>query len=168
MTSFGGGPAAGFRAAARFGGTPVHSSISRWAFTPPKPKPLTAARRGSSGARRFHRSGRVSTLNGPSAYRSPAAGSAKFACGGSVSAFIASSTFVSAAAPAPVSRWPTVDFTEPIVHCPGDHPDSPHSSRRLSNSTASPTGVPVAWHSINSASCGFHPARAYAARIARN
>ncbi len=51
-----------------------------------------------------------------------------------------------------------MDFTEPMTHCPGAHPLSPHSSRRLSNSTASPTGVPVAWHSIRSTSCGCHPA----------
>ena len=74
----------------------------------------------------------------------------------------------SAAAPAPVSRWPTVDLTDPMTHCPGFQPSSPHSSLRLSNSTASPTGVPVAWHSIRSGKFGFHPARLYAERIARS
>ena len=54
---------------------------------------------------------------------------------------------ISAAAPAAVRRWPMFDFTEPITHCPGVHPSSPQSILRLSSSTASPTGVPVAWHS---------------------
>ena len=103
---------------------PVHSSSNRWAFTPPKPKPLTAAPR----ARR--RAGPTApaaaapgTARPRSAARRPAR--AKFACGGSVPAFIASSTFATAAAPAPVSRCPTVDFTEPIAHCPAPSPIRP-------------------------------------------
>ena len=81
---------------------------------------------------------------------------------------MASRILASAAAPAPVSKCPTVDLTEPIAHCPAAQPESPQSARKLSNSTASPTGVPVAWHSITSAAVGFHPAWAYALRIARN
>ena len=41
---------------------------------------------------------------------------------------------------------------------PGDAASSFQSSARLANSTASPTGVPVAWHSIRSTSDGRQPA----------
>jgi hypothetical protein len=147
---------------------PTNSSSKRWAFTPPNPNPLTAARRGSPGRGFSHGSASRSTRNGPPSYFKPGPGARKFACGGRTLLANARSTLATAAAPAPVRRCPTVDFTDPIVHCPGTQPSAPHSSRRLSNSTASPTGVPVAWHSIRSTSAGRHPACVYAARIARS
>jgi hypothetical protein len=125
---------------------------------PPKPNALTAARLGCPGPRRGHGLGWRSTSNGEPAIPSPGAGLSKFAVGGSVPLCSANSALVTAAAPAAVSRCPTVDFTEPITPRPAP-PNPSHKVFRLANSTASPTGVPVAWHSTISTSEGDHLAR---------
>ena len=62
------------------------------------------------------------------------------------------------APPAPVSRCPTFDFTVPNTQRCGLPVSSRHSVWRLSSSTPSPTGVPVAWHSMRSTSPGRQPA----------
>ncbi len=135
---------------------------------PPKPNALTAARRGSRPPRRGQGRAASRTVNGLSSSPAPAGGVRKLAVGGSVACSSASSTLSSPAAPAPVSRWPTLAFTAPSAHCPGRHGSPAHSSLRLDSSMPSPTGVPVAWHSIRSTSAGRQPACRYAARIARN
>ena len=53
------------------------------------------------------------------------------AVGGSTPSFRANSTFVIAAAPAPVSRCPTVDFTEPMTQRPGAPEQPSHKVFRL-------------------------------------
>ncbi len=124
---------------------------------PPKPKALTAARRGRPGARGSQGSAADSTRRPPSAGIVPGAGSRKFAVGGRTPRPMARRTFMSPAAPAPVRRWPTLDLTEPTTQ--GE--DAPAlSSRRERISSPSPTGVPVAWHSTRSGSPASQPAAA--------
>src|SRR5665213_3369385 len=88
-----------------------YSSSSKCALTPPKPKPLIAARRGVVSLRRRHSRPSLRTWNGDSSILIPGAGVAKFAVGGNVCARIADSTLTTPDAPAAVSRCPTVDFT---------------------------------------------------------
>ena len=64
-------------------GVGTHSSIKTWALMPPKPKPLTAARRGCPAARAGQGSARVRTRNGLSSSPRLGAGRSKFAVGGS-------------------------------------------------------------------------------------
>ena len=60
----------------------THSSISTWALIPPKPKPLTAARRGRPVAGSGQGSARVRTRNGLSSSPSRGAAASKLAVGG--------------------------------------------------------------------------------------
>src|SRR5205814_5109588 len=85
-----------------------HSSIRTWALIPPKPKPLTAARRGWPGARASQGSGLVRTRNGLVSSSSLGAGRSKFALGGKTRCFKASRTLSRPAAPAAVSVCPKV------------------------------------------------------------
>ena len=117
---------------------------------PPKPKPESAARRGVFASRRAHGDAAVGTANGLPSKAAAGFAAAKFAFGGIVSRSKASRTFMSPAAPAAVSMWPTLDFTEPMAHCPAVQPRSPHKALRLAASTGSPVGVPVARHSTKS------------------
>ena len=80
------------------------SSSSTWALMPPKPNALTAARRGVFLSRVFQGAACVGTQNGLSLDASCAAGVAKFAAAGSCFACIDSSTLISPAAPAAVSK----------------------------------------------------------------
>ncbi len=136
----------------------THSSISTWALMPPKPNPLMAARRGRPECRAGHGSARVRTRNGLSSSPSCGLDRSKFAVGGRVRCFSAIRTLSRPAAPAAVSAWPMFALTEPITHWPARQPASPQSALRLATSTASPRGVPVAWHSIRSTSSGRQPA----------
>ena len=94
----------------------MYSSSRRWALMPPKPKALTAARRGTSGARRCQAAAVERIRNGDESRSIAGAGVSKFAVGGNRPVRNAASTFVTPAAPAAVSRWPTVAFTEPRMH----------------------------------------------------
>ena len=84
-------------------------------------------------------------------------GSEKLADGGRVSFCMPNSTLIMLAAPAPVNRWPIMDLMDPMGHSPADQSRPSQRVRILANSTASPTGVPVPWHSIRSTSRGDQP-----------
>ncbi len=58
------------------------------------------------------------------------------------------------APPAAASRCPTFDFTEPT----GRSALAANTRAMLRTSTASPTGVPVAWHSTSDTVSGATPA----------
>lgn len=125
-------------------------------MVPPKPNALTAARRAP-----VHSSGSVSTRNGvpdSSSSGRPAPGVA-----GRTPAPSAPSTLSSPVIPAEASRCPTLAFTEPI----GTSPPAPKTAAMARASTASPTGVPVAWHSTSPTDSGATPAPSYARRMAR-
>src|SRR5262249_56335674 len=96
--------------------------------------------RGRGGA--CHDSGWGRTRNGERFMSNVGAGVSWFAVGGRTPSFNANSTFVNAAAPAPVSRWPTLDFTAPRTQRRSDEAPC-HRLFRLSNSALSPTGVPA-------------------------
>ena len=132
----------------------THSSISTWALMPPKPKPLTAARRGRPVAGLGQGSARVRTRNGPDSNPSSGAASSKWAVGGSSRCPSAKSTLSNPAAPAAVSVWPMFDLIEPNTHWPLRQLLPLQREFKLLSSTASPIGVPVAWHSIRSTSHG--------------
>ena len=138
--------------------SPSHSSISRCALIPPNPKPFTAARRGTSAPRRCHGWLCCRIVNGLSARRTLSEGRSKLATGGSVPCCIASSVLMRPALPAAVSRWPMFDLTALSTHWPLRQSPPCHRRDKLANSTASPTGVPVAWHSIKSTMSGVQPA----------
>ncbi|SCF61410.1 hypothetical protein GA0115254_107216 [Streptomyces sp. Ncost-T10-10d] len=125
-------------------------------MVPPNPNALTAARRGPD-----HGSGAVSTRNGVPA----SASNGRFApsVAGRTPARSAPSTFSSPATPAEASRCPTFDFTEPM----GTSSPVPKTWAMPRASTASPTGVPVAWHSTSDTVSGAMPAESYARRMAR-
>jgi hypothetical protein len=76
--------------------------------------------------------------------------------GGRTPAFMAASTFSSAAMPATVIRCPRFDFTDPI----GTSRQPANIAALLRISVASPTAVPVAWHSSSETSDGCRPATA--------
>ena len=134
-----------------------YSSKSRCALTPPKPKPLSATRLGTSGALRFQGLASVGKRNGDGPVSS-AKGSGLAEAGGMTPWASAERALERPGVPAAVSRWPTTPLTDPRAHRPAG-PSSPRqSSWRLSNSMASPTGVPVAWHSIQSTMPGDQPA----------
>ena len=86
------------------------------ALIPPKPKPLKAARRGSPALRLGQ--GSLSLRMRKGLASSPSLGEAwlKLAVGGKTLCSIASKTLSKPAAPAAVSAWPMLDFTEPIAH----------------------------------------------------
>ena len=128
-----------------------HSSTIRWALLPPKPKALTAARRGVDGST-SHGSGACSMRNGVPSMASSGCSTGRE--GGRVPVRIAPSTLSRPATPATVIRWPRFDFNEPM----GRSATSPKISAELAISMASPTGVPVAWHSSREMSLGFRPA----------
>jgi hypothetical protein len=69
--------------------------------------------------------------------------------------------------PAHCSRWPTFDFTEPIMQAPTR--DSPGPKARVSAwiSTGSPRVVAVPWHSTYPTESGATRAIAIASRAAR-
>src|SRR3989338_6687802 len=115
---------------------------------PPKPKALTAARRGVLLWREAKSSHFDCTLKGLPESFTLGPGFEKLAVGGRLLFWKESRTFIIPAAPAAVSRWPIFDFTEPSAHWPALQPRSPQRVFRLSTSTGSPAGVPVAWHSI--------------------
>ena len=71
---------------------------------PPKPKALTAARRGWPFLRGFQGFDCCRTRNGLASRSTPLAGCTKLAVGGKVRSFIASKVFIRAAEPAAVSR----------------------------------------------------------------
>ena len=77
-------------------------------------------------SRRCHDSPLLRMRKGDASKSRPGAGVVKLAVGGNISAWKADSTLATPAAPAAVNRWPTVDFTEPITHCPGRQPAEPH------------------------------------------
>ncbi len=135
---------------------------------PPKPKPLIAARRGSFSPRRIHGSFWRKTRNGLPSRAIFGPGWRKFDVCGNTPRSMASRVLIKLAPPAAVSRWPMLAFTAPSTHWPGRLATPRQSSARLANSTASPTGVPVAWHSIKSTWSGDQPAWRYARRNARN
>ena len=134
------------------------SETIRCALLPPKPKAEIAAMRGSLLGQ-FSSS--CSTRNG----RSSNAGFGIDACkvGGRWPACMASSNLIKPAAPAVVIKWPRLDLSEPI----GTGFAPAKTVPVLANSVASPTGVPVAWHSSKPMRSGPNPAEAYAARMAR-
>ena len=139
-------------------GCGIHSSINKWALMPPNPKPLIAARRGTFAARRCHGWPALRIENGLPAKCTLPDGVSKFATGGRQSCCKASSVLISPALPAAVSRCPIFDLTALSTHWPSRQSVPCHKRARLSNSTASPTGVPVAWHSIRSTRSGDQPA----------
>ncbi len=138
--------------------SPAHSSMSTWALIPPNPNPLIAARRGRPLAGAGQGSGRLKIRNGLRSNPRAGGASSKFAVGGSTPCLRAIRTLSNPAAPAAVSAWPIFPLTDPITQFPALQPVSPQSDLRLSTSTASPRGVPVAWHSIRSTSRGLQPA----------
>lgn len=125
-------------------------------MVPPNPNALTAALRGPA-----HCSAVSSTRSGvpdraSSGRRAPSVA-------GRTPARIAPSTFSRPATPAEASRCPMFDFAEPI----GTSSEAPKTRAMPRASTASPTGVPVAWHSTSDTDSGATPATSYARRIAR-
>ena len=144
--------------------TDVASSSRTWALVPPKPNPLTAARRGR--ARSGQASACVGTRRSVPARSTLGLSRSKLAIGGITPRLIASTVLISAAAPAPVSRCPTLALTAPRYAGPAG--SVPRSWARLVSSTTSPTGVPVAWHSIRSTSPGCQSAPRYADCIDRS
>ena len=112
IASSGGGRAKRARA-----GAVQYSSSRTWALTPPKPKPLTAARRALS-AGRGHWRGADSTSKGLSCRAMVGGGRSKWAVGGRVRCCMARQLLIREAAPAAVSRWPTLPFTEPSTAVP--------------------------------------------------
>src|SRR5581483_2108270 len=114
-------------AALRFFGARC-SSTRRCALMPPKPKALTAARRGVLVPRGFHSRASDNTANGLSERAIPDAAFAKLAVAGRVLCLIARRVLIKPAAPAAVSMWPTLDLTEPNTHCPAVQPRSPHNA----------------------------------------
>ncbi len=121
------------RRAAGISAPGTHSSTMRCAFVPPKPKALTAHRRGPG-----HSSSPASRRSGvPS---NAVIGSSALSEGGRTWARMAPSTLSSPAPPAAVSRCPILDFTEPT----GRSSQSANTRAMLLASTVSPTGVPVA------------------------
>ncbi len=151
------GPRAAAPTALEVGRPPTHSSTIRCALLPPKPKLLIAARRGPP----------VSHASGSSRRRKPcspiASSGSSHGVGRKSPASNEPSTLRRLATPDAVIGWPMLAFSDPIT---GLGP-SPHAVARLSSSTRSPRGVPVAWHSTYETSAGRRPACAYAERIAR-
>ncbi len=103
---------------------PVHSSMSRCAFTPPKPKPLTAAPRLALPPSPSVPPSR-STLNGPVSVAEPVRRFGEVRLRRSVSAFIASSTFASGGAPSPRKQ-----VADGRLHRPDHALPRPSSPRR--------------------------------------
>ncbi|GAO05525.1 hypothetical protein PSR1_04439 [Anaeromyxobacter sp. PSR-1] len=99
--------------ATRAGAPGRYSSTSACTFVPPRPKPETPARRGApSGA--VQRSARVTTSTGPAVKSMAGFGRSTSMDGGSRPSRTDSTAFSSAGAPAAPSRWPMLDFTEPM------------------------------------------------------
>ncbi len=124
-------------------------SRTTWKFVPPKPKLLTAARRGRpSGAGQSMRS--VATLKGLVAQSMRGFRSLTLIDGGMMPCSRARTALRTPAAPAADFRWPMLDFTEPTLIEPGGTVLSVmalNASMTLVNSTGSPTGVLVPWAS---------------------
>jgi hypothetical protein len=125
---------------------------------PPNPNALTAATRGPFDG---HASSAASRRNGES--RSASIGASVPIIGGRRPAANAPNTLIIAATPATVTRCPRFDLSDPIGS--SSHPANTSIIDRTS--VASPTGVPVAWHSISDTSEGRRSAASYASRIAR-
>src|SRR5512137_2890177 len=88
-----------------------HSSTSRWALMPPKPKALIAARRGTPFLRNGHGVVAPRRVKGLLSRSTPLAGVEKLAVGGKVWALRARRVLRRAAEPAAVRRWPIFDLT---------------------------------------------------------
>jgi hypothetical protein len=83
---------------------------------PPKPKALTAARRGRFSFLRCQGSGRVCTRKGLLNKGLCRGALLKFNEGGKILWCNASSVLIIPAAAAAVNKWPIMDFTEPMAH----------------------------------------------------
>ena len=122
------------------------------ALLPPKPNAEIAAMRTLCPAISGQGSAFSSTRNGE-----PRRALVKFSVcklGGRVAARIASITLIMPAAPAAVIKCPRFDFNEAI----GRFLTSLNTAALLRISVASPTEVPVAWHSSNDTAAGSKPA----------
>ena len=132
-----------------------------WALVPEIPKELTPATR--SRGPRGHGRGAVGTRRA-SPRSSRGLGWVKCRCCGMVSWASARVALRTPAIPAPASRWPMLVLTEAITQGAA-RPGRPNSSRRVSTSIGSPSGVPVPWASMWSTASAVRSASARARRI---
>ena len=150
---------AGPGAARRFDAVGLYSSKTAWAFVWPKPKAERPARLRPP---LFEQSG-----HGQFSTRTCGIiGRVSFGVAGITPLFIESSTFVAPAKPAATSVCPKLPFVEPIFGWNAFGSSLPSTSapktlRRHSSSTASPCGVPVAWHSTYCSDFASTPNLAY-------
>ncbi len=110
------------------------------ALVPPMPNELTPARSGPSPVQ-----GAVSvlTLKGPAAKSMAGLGVVWLTVGTSVRCFIMSTVLRTPATPAAASRWPMLDFTEPMAQNPVSAVDSLNARVSAETSTGSPRLVAV-------------------------
>ncbi len=128
------------------------SSIATWKFVPPNPKADTLARRIFPSGQA---SALVMTRNGHLAQSTMGLGVSKFTEGGNTLWYKASVVLINAAIPAAALAWPIWLLTLPKPMLPG-LAYGPNSSVRASNSTASPTRVPVPCASTRPISTGVY------------
>jgi hypothetical protein len=113
------------------------SSRITCALVPPTPSALTPARLGLA----VHSRRSVVSVNGLPSSWSAGFGSDRLIVGASSPCRSISATLIRPAIPAQLSRCPTFGFTEPSAHEPAGTPAK--ASRSASNSTGSPSAVPV-------------------------
>ncbi len=109
-------------------------------MVPPIPKELTPARSGPSPVQGVVP---VLTLKGPAAKSMAGLGVVWLTVGTSVRCFIISTVLITPATPAAASRWPMLDFTEPMAQYPVSGPESRNARVSAETSTGSPRRVAV-------------------------
>ena len=128
------------------------SSIATWKLVPPNPKAETLARRILPSG---HASALVITRNGHFVQSTIGLGVSKFTEGGKTLLYKANEVLIRAAIPAAALACPIWLFTLPKPMVPG-LAYGPNNSVNASNSTASPTRVPVPCASTKLTSAGVY------------
>ena len=118
---------------------------------PPKPKPLTPARRGARGAAIPAGFFKTAKRTAPAHVSGMLIGYRR-----QLAVLHREQRLDEPALPAAVSRWPMFDFTALNTHWPGVRGAFPEPRQAR---TRPQQRVPVAWHSIRSTICGVQPAR---------